>query len=616
MQQFKLRYLITFFIFFLFYILFNIRSFELFFQTPLGDTNYRKKNVRRGIIYDRSGYVLAVSKDMVSVAIHPSEITNKNHTARLLAERLNLNYKKVLSEVRSKKSFIYLKRQIPHEDITDLARLKLAGVVFEKEPHRNYPNEKLAAPLIGFTGIDNAGLSGIEYQFNDVLTTDSDSSYIGNNIYLTINSFIQHKLESNLRAMMKKTKAIGAIGIMMNVHNGQILGMASLPSYDPNHPATGKSANYKNKSISNNFEPGSTFKIFTLASLMNENLFRENKTYFCRGYFEYKKHRVRCTGHHGEQKMRDIIKNSCNSGMIQASWQMPIGSFYENIRYFGFGTVTDIDLPGEARGFVPHPKKWDQYLKMTIPIGQGIGVTPIQLVTAASAIANGGYLIKPVIVSRIETSEGKTIQKAERKIRLKVTDPQKTAKLLNYLTYVVKEGTGHLANINMPGVSVCGKTGTSMISDDRKYLEGKYNASFLGFFPCNRPEIAIFIMIEQPGSGNYYGSTVAAPVFRKVLLDTIPLIHKGKIIKIPVKSLNKKSGISVHYSKKYPKNKMPNLKGVSKKEILYILNHYYPGEHVVSGAGYVVSTLPQPGTDIKYPYKFNIHFSVPSKTNY
>lgn len=612
MKYFKIRYLFIFLFFFILFILFLMRSYELFFQNPLGNANNRKHNVRRGIIYDRSGYVLAVSKDMLSVAVRPQEIINKKHTIKLLSEKLNLNYSMVARAVNSSKNYLFLKRQIPYEEITDLVKLKLAGIVFEKEAHRNYPNGKLAASIIGFTGIDNSGLAGIEYQFNDILTNDEDNSFIGNNIYLTINSFIQHKLESNLSDMMHKTKAVGAMGIIMNIHTGEILGMASLPSFDPNHPDPKKEIYYKNKTISNIFEPGSTFKIFTLASLMNENLFQENKKYYCRGYFEYKNHKVRCTGHHGEQSMKDIIKNSCNSGMIQASWQMPIGSFYENIRYFGFGSVTDIDLPGEVRGFVPHPKKWDHYLKMTIPIGQGVGVTAIQLVTAASAIANGGKLMKPIIIKKIESNEGRIIKKQEEKIRLTVSDVKKSKKVLNYLTYVVKEGTGYLANIDLPGITVCGKTGTSMISDGKKYLEGKYNASFLGFFPCNDPEVAIFIMIEQPGSGNYYGSTVAAPVFRKVLLDTIPLIHKGKVIRIREKFLNHTIKKTNPSPQKYRPNIMPDLTGLSKKEVLDILSRYYPGEHSMIGSGYVISSEPKAYTNIRKPYKFQINFAIPN----
>ncbi len=601
MKKYKFRYLTLFILFFIVFIIFFIRAYELFFQNPLALSYGQRNNIRRGMILDRSGHVLAVSRDMVSVAVRPAEITNKRNTARLLAKHLDIPEDTVLEALYSDKKFIFLKRKLHYEDISRLAALKLSGVIFEKEAHRYYPNGKLASSLIGFTGMDNSGLAGVEYQFNDTLTKDSQHSLTGNNVYLTINSFIQHKLETNLQEMMERTEAKGAMGIIMDIHNGDILGMASLPAFDPNNP---ENASTNNRTVSDIFEPGSTFKMFSLASLMNENLFRENKKYYCKGYFEYRNQKVRCTGVHGEQSMKDIIKNSCNSGMIQATWQMPIGRFYENIRYFGFGSGTDIDLPGEARGYIPHPKKWDMYLKMTIPIGQGIGVTGIQLVTAASAIANGGHLLKPNILEKMETSDGILISEKKTHIRLNVTDPQKTRKVLGYLNYVVTEGTGQLANLNLPGITVCGKTGTAMVADKSKYLEGKYNASFLGFFPCEKPEVTIFIMIEQPASGNYYGSTVAAPVFRQVLLDTIPLIYKGKILEISENPLNTRKTTPAFTKTAV----MPDFTGLSKKEVLAILNQYYPGNHRLEGYGYAVQMVPAPGSPLTPPYQFTIKF--------
>jgi cell division protein FtsI/penicillin-binding protein 2 len=583
-------------------IILVVRAWELAFHSPVPLSMLpQKPMIKRGTIYDADDHELAISRGTVSVGIRPDGIINPEKTARFLSDSLKLDYDFVLNKIQNSESYFYLKKNISLSDIKELQSLKLSGVAFEEKISRYYPNDNLASTVLGFTGVDNEGLAGIEYEYNDNLTASNNNEYIGDDIYLTINAYIQRQLEKALEQGLINSRSKAAIGIVSEVHTGKILAMASLPDFNPNHHSDFPPDAKRNRAIMENIEPGSTFKIFILAALMNDHLLNEETTYFCPGYFQYKNHRLNCSSTHYKETLIDVIKNSCNTAMIQASWGMPVIRLYEHLKQFGFTTMTHINLPGEENGYIPAPEKWDMSLKMAIPIGQGLSVTPIQLITAANSIANGGNMYKPLIVNKIMSADGRLIK--ETKIENKYTTISSTIskKLLSYLQHVVnKGGTGYLASI--PDFPIAGKTSTTMISDKTGYKKGKYQASFIGFFPGDNPEISIFIWYDEPQGGVYQGGQVAAPIFKNVLLDIIPIVYKGKI-RETAELADKNSDVSL-----YNKNVMPNLYKKSKKEVLFILWSRYPGEHEITGKGYLVSQFPPSGSKVGEPYKFTLKF--------
>ncbi|MCS6984259.1 MAG: penicillin-binding transpeptidase domain-containing protein [Leptospiraceae bacterium] len=588
-------------------LIFFMRAYQLTFDSPLPPAVQESRPpIRRGIIFDALNRELAISRDTASIGIRPEEIDNPEQTSRLLSRILKIPKSEILQKIQDKeKKFIYLTRKTPMEDVEEIRSLNLPGLVFHEEPDRFYPNGRLASTVLGFTGLDNEGLAGIEFQYDSELRHAGKNSYVGRNIHLTINGYVQYHLEKALHSQFEKVKAVGAVGIISETKTGKILALASLPDFNPNEARSFSADEQRNRALTDVSEPGSTFKVFVLAALFREKLLDETRTYYCPGYFQYKNHRIRCTGKHGEQNLAQVMANSCNTGIIEASWQMPVLKLYENLRRFGFGSQTEIDLPAEAKGYLPLPKDWDIYLKMTIPIGHGVSVTPIQLIAAANALANGGEYVRPFIVEKITTPDGKVVESFGPKNKVKISDDIVKRKVLFYLQKVVEEGTGLAARLEGMPYKVCGKTGTAIKSDRFGYKQKKYQASFLGFFPCEEPEVSIFIMFDEPRGELYQGGQIAAPVFREVLRQIIPHIHQGEIQRV-------QNLAPINYNKlEFNPEFVPDLRGKSKKEVLQILWRYYPGEHELFGAGYVESQEPPPKTKINGMPKFKIRFSFP-----
>ncbi len=586
----------------LIFLFFCYRAYELVFHSPIPFPLISENvTLRRGTIFDANEHELAISLDTFSVAIRPFEVVNPEQTSFLLATALDMEPDDVHRKIASASQFVWIKRKIPMERMEELRRLKLPGLVIKKEAARYYPNGHLASSTLGFTGIDNEGLAGLEYQFNEQLSGDSVDAVAGNNLYLTIDAYIQHHLENELAEGMKKTKSKAAIGLIMEVSTGRILAITSLPDFDPNDPLNFPEENRRNRVISENLEPGSTFKIFTLVSLMKDNLLDDDRRYYCPGKFEYNGNTIKCNSTHQEQTIAQVIQNSCNTGVIEASWEMPVTRFYENLKYFGFGSPTYISLPGEQKGILPPPAKWDIFLKMTIPIGQGVAVTPIQLVRASNSIVNGGSLMRPTLVERIESPEGNILYQFEPEKVFQSTTPEIGETILSYLQQVVtRGGTGYLAAI--PDFPVAGKTSTANISTKEGYLTGKYQASFLGFFPGDKPEISVYIWFDEPAGSDYQGGRVAAPVFSNLVQKIIPIIHKGKVRDTP---------LLIPHPSKLPStanNRMPAYIGLSKKEVVTHVWKYYPGSHIITGSGYLIQQSPAPGA--KLPSDGNLQFRL------
>jgi cell division protein FtsI (penicillin-binding protein 3) len=280
---------------------------------------------------------------------------------------------------------------------------------------------------------------------------------------------------------------------------------------------------------------------------------------------------------------------------------------YENLKAFGIGALTDIALPGEARGYLASPKDWDYYLKMSIPIGHGVSVTPLQLAIAANAIGNDGILMSPMIIDKITDAQGQIIERFSPQVKYRVASSENAQIIRRTLREVVKSGTGTGADLGLKEFDVCGKTGTSIKSTSKGYDAKKYQASFVGFFPCDKPEITILLMFDEPRGEYHQGATVAAPAFRRVLREIIPAIHVGDVNE--VRPLPTPSYRSVGNDKTV----MPDFRGFSKKELLFQVLSRFPGDHQLKGAGYVTGQTPEPGTRINPPYSFSFTLGFPDE---
>jgi cell division protein FtsI/penicillin-binding protein 2 len=615
-SPFALRYKFTLLIFMLLFGVLVFRAIELAIASPLppsviGET----QKVRRGGIFDARGHELAISRDTVSVGIKPLEARLQTEGVDVLARVTGIPKAEILQKIKGSDKFFYLRRKMPLDEAAPLRKLDLQGLVLQMEPDRYYPNGRLASQIIGFTGLDGEGLAGVEFSQNHTLTRARGNSastggngedFIGQNIHLTVNSFVQHQLEKTLAAGIEDSASKRAMGVIIETQTGKILAMSSQPDFDPNNPNKVSEAARKNLPISFQYEPGSTFKIFTMAALLRENMLDEGREYNCPGYYEYKGSRISCTRKHGKQDFTHVMMNSCNFGVISASWQMPVLKLYENLKAFGIGSISEIALPGEAKGHLASPKDWDYFLKMSIPIGHGVSVTPLQLALAANAIGNDGNFMPPLIIDRISDAQGRVIERNIPQVKYRVASSDNAAKIRVTLREVVKGGTGAGADLGLKEFDVCGKTGTSIKSTKEGYTD-KYQASFVGFFPCDKPEITIMLMFDEPKGEMHQGATVAAPAFRRVLKEIIPAIHVGELRQ--VKGLATPQYRSIGTDKAI----MPDFHGFSKKELLFQVLSKFPGDHKIQGAGYVSSQVPAAGQAINPPYNFSFQLGFPDE---
>lgn len=496
---------------------------------PPGTPTYSE----RGFIVDRNGERLALSLETYSVYARPSEVEQKKDTAKQLAATLEKNYEDILKLLNRKKSFVWIQRQVDLKYAKNLEEIKIRGIYLEKEYKRYYPENSLFSHTIGFSGVDNKGLEGIEYFFDDILLPkridnkkiDYPAQRRGYTIVLTIDKYIQEIVEEEIEKALIQTGANLITVIVMNPSTGEIIAMANKPDYDLNNFGKYPEATIRNKVITDSMEPGSTFKIFIGAILIDLGLVRENSFFLCKGSIDVEGITIRDTGVHGRVNFRQVLEKSCNVGMIKSVKNIDKITLYEKLRSFGFGTPTGINLPGEARGLLRIPKKWSGLSKYAIAIGQEISATPLQLVTAASSLANKGILMQPRIVKHIENHDG-TILKKYPPVKIRRIVKEETSELvLDILTGVLSEnGTGYKAKIE--GYDIGGKTGTAQIADTQKggYLEGEFYASFVGFVPVPNPEIVVLVTLDRP-IGEVYGGQTAAPIFKNIVERIAPHLN-------------------------------------------------------------------------------------------
>jgi len=507
----------------------------------------------RGLIYDTNGNILADNVTTSSLVLIPNQIKDKENTAEKLSEILNVSYEEMMKHVSKKTSIERVHpegRRLKSEIADKIKDLKLEGVYLLKESKRNYPYDNLLSHTIGFVGIDNQGLSGLELIYNDYLTgaygaikyfSDAKGNKLklnqiyekpqdGMNLTLTINLDLQKSLERELNNAVSMYNPDQAFGIAMNPKTGEILAIASKPDFLPsNYQEYDSSLINRNLPIWMTYEPGSTFKIITLAASLEEKTINLNDHFFDSGAVKVGGATIHCWRHggHGDETYLEVVENSCNTGFVNMGFKLGKEKLFEYIDKFGFGKKTGIELNGEENGILFDINKIGDLELATTAFGQGVSVTAIQQVTAVSAAINGGYLMKPYIVKSVNEPElNDAIIKNEPQIVRKVISEETSKQVRETLESVVARGTGH--NAYIAGYRVGGKTGTAQKVKDGVYLSGNYITSFIGFMPADDPEIVIYVAVDNAKGITQYGGTVAAPIAKNVLLDAIGVLNIEK----------------------------------------------------------------------------------------
>ena len=545
----------------------------------------------RGKILDRNGKVLADNITTTSLIVIPNQIVDKEGTAKILSECLNVSYYDIYKHITKVTSIERIHpegRRLSKEISDKINSYDLDGVYLVKESQRYYPNNEMLSHVIGYVGIDNQGLSGIELLYNDYLTgedgaikyysdakgnkLDISEVYInptsGMDIMLTIDYDIQVSIERELNNIVKMFNPDNALAIAMNPNTGEVLGMSSRPNYDPNNYY-----NYSTETLNRNlpiwmtYEPGSTFKIITTAAAVEEGVVDlEHDTFYDSGSVKVSGSKIRCwkSGGHGHQTFLQIFENSCNVGFVSMGFRLGKEKLFSYIDLFGFGEKTGIDLNGEGTGILFSLDKVHDLELATTAFGQGVSVTPIQQVTAVSSIVNGGYLYKPYVVKSILDTKTNNVIKTNEKNLVRKTISLNTSKIMRMaLESVVSNGGGKMTYID--GYRVGGKTGTAQKVSNGKYLENNYIMSFMAVLPSNDPEVVLYLAIDNPKNTALLSSYTTTPFVRKILLDIISIMDIKK-------QSNQKEKDYEWYDKKY--YDVPNVVGLTKKEAKKLLYNF------------------------------------------
>ncbi len=523
----------------------------------------------RGTIYDRNGKTLAVSSSAETITVNPKEIAAANYgiddLAQQFAKILELDPESVKTKLTKDAQDVEIKRKVETEVADQIRAMNLKGVYFKEDTKRYYPYGTFASHVIGFTGRDNQGLGGIEMVYDEELSgvpgrvvtlknargTDMPfqeerhiDSENGLNVVLTIDEAIQHFTEKHMENVYHETEAAeGVAGIVMDVKTGEVLAMASMPNFDLNNPnelidtvtldrlkqyktdeeydkayTAASNKMWRNKAVVDSYEPGSCFKIMTMSMALEEGVVTPEDQFFCPGHKVVEDRTIHCAERsgHGSETFKDGVKNSCNPVFIEVGQRVGIEKFKDYYEAFGFQDKTGFDLPGEAKGVFYSEDQFKIVELATSSFGQGPKVTPLQLISAVSAIANGGNLMKPYLVKELTNEDGTVVKKTEPTLVRRIVSEETSEIVRELLENAVNVGSGQNAYIK--GYRVAGKTGTS-----EKIPRGqhKYIASFVGFAPANDPKVACLVVVDEPSYGSYYGGTVVAPVVGKILEDTL-----------------------------------------------------------------------------------------------
>jgi stage V sporulation protein D (sporulation-specific penicillin-binding protein) len=615
LQQFKksLKNRVIFY-FAIIFILFIILALRLLWIQVINSAEYEHRalnqrmrefivNSERGIIYDNSGRKLAVSLTAKTVVALPDNIINPKKTASELASLLNIDYDTIYRRITSDLAAVYLQRKIDESLHKKLKEKNIPGIIFTDENKRYYPENSLASHIIGFTSIDNQGLNGLELSYNKYLNgksgkivverdasgriipdgvNESVPSRDGYDVYLTIDEVIQYMAEKELKAAEGTFDFSGGSAIVMDSKSGDILAMANTPTYDPNNFAEYPEKTWRNRAINDVFEPGSTFKIITTAAALEEGVISEYDILTDPGHIYVGREEINCWSNvgHRRQTFADVVKNSCNPGFVEVALKMSKESFYSYIRAFGFGSKTGVRLPAEAEGILPSYERIGEVELATFSFGHGISVTPIQLASAISAVANEGKLMQPRLVKKVDTGD-KQEDIVNDPITVRQVISKETAdKTKELLKQVVADGTGTKAAVE--GYQIGGKTGTA-----KHYNEDIYDSSFIGIVPTEDTELVVLVILYDISGETYYGSQTAAPVFKNLTTNILNYLD----VKPDYKN-------KFNYKISEEKIIVPDLKGKTKINAEEILREEGFNVKLIGDGEVVDDQLPEAGSKV------------------
>mgnify|MGYP001597030144 CR=1 FL=1 len=511
-----------------------------------------KKNLMptRGGIFDTNGVSLAVSLSLYTLKVIPSEVKDAVFLSSSLSRILNIDKNLIQKKIKSSKKCVYLKRKISEKKYKEIYELKLSGVHFDREFKRIYPKDSLACHVLGFVGMDDIGLEGIEKYYDKELSglkgyrnivKDAKSLELigiadkkidqqdGYDVYLTIDETIQYITEREAGAVYEKYKPLSVSAIVIEPKTGYILALANFPNYNLNKPIKDFDL-VRNKIISDCYEPGSTFKIVGIAGALNEGIVNKDDKFFCEnGEYKVQGRKKLLHDHtpHGWLTVKEVVQKSSNIGTVKIVMKLGREKLFDYIKKFGFGENSGIDLDGEIRGIVRNPSSWTDSSMSAIPMGQELGVTPLQIVFSMGAIANNGVLMRPKLVKELRNSKGVVVRRFEPEPIRRVLNV-KTAGIMNEILESVVSSDGTASSAGIKGARVAGKTGTAQKFDfkNRVYSERKHIASFVGFAPVDDPKICVIVLIDEPPYSQRYGGVVAAPVFKKIAEEVLFYLDK------------------------------------------------------------------------------------------
>ena len=607
---FRRRFLIAALIFAGLIILTELAFYLKLALIPSSQTKIYSHITERGSIVDRNGKPLAVQTNFYNVGVSPKQISNKKQFAKDVSQVLQIPESKIDSKINlnSEKNYVSLKRKISEDDYRILKDItddnQYSFVRYDKIPGRIYPEKSLASQLIGYMGNDGIGLSGIEYSMQSILQPIPDDELNfqhGKNVFLTIDANLQYKLEKLSHEAMEKTQCESFMLIACEAKTGEILSYISLPSSDLNNYSDSKIQETIDRPAISAFEPGSVFKIFTVASIYDHGILKSGDTFLCDGVYEKKTKggetiRIKCLEHHGRLTAREALKYSCNDVIGQISDKISDEQFIQDLKNFGFGSKTGIELPGETSGLLKEAgsSRWSGRTKPTIAIGQEIGVSALQMVQAATALANDGYPVQLSVIKKITNKDGSIEsehipQKKERILKKSTADY-----ILSCMETTATTGTGSRANIKDITIGV--KTGTAQMADQKSggYSDTDFLSNCMAIFPIDNPQVILYIVIQK-AQGEYLAGRIVAPLIKDTadeIIDHLGL-SRGDADTFIYNGTNEVENPQTIVIK----DTVPDFSGFSKRELSPLLSRKDLKINI-NGSGWVKNQSPAPGTPL------------------
>lgn len=602
---------------------------------------------KRGTIYDREGHELALSVEVASVYAHPKRVKDKRETARRLSRILGERERTIRRRLNSKRPFVWIKRRIDPEKAKQVTEMGEEGLGVTMETRRFYPGCEVGAHLLGFAGMDNQGLEGLERNYDDLLqgpqyslvqmrdalgrtfamSRPIPSGHELHSLILTIDKDIQYKAHQTLMAAVSRTRAKGGHCLVVDPETGEILAMSVAPEFNPNIFSEYSSGQWRNRAITDCFEPGSTLKTFLLAAALEEGAVSPSTRFNCEeGKYKFGGRIIHDTHKYGTLSVPEVIAFSSNIGAVKMGERLGYAKFYDYLKAFGFGARTGVNLPGEREGFVRPVAQAKPIDQATTFFGQGMTTTSLQLAMAMAAIANGGKLMRPYVVKAILDASGDVVEEAGPKVVRRVVSERTAKRVAEILEGVVsEEGTAEKAAIE--GYACAGKTGTSQKVDPRTkaYSRTKYVATFVGFAPADRPRLVILVMVDEP-KGLAYGGLVAGPAFSELGSWTLNYLRVDPQIKEVKKRGAPQAGVLEVARELYEEHKeealeriplqlkaglAPDFTGLSMREVLRE-SRSFDLNVALEGSGFAYKQSPRAGSRLSKKKEITVSFRPPT----